>query len=97
MKKYLLFIFLTLSSLITFRGFADEYFTKGNVILTDNGMFVNLDGNLVSTDFIIYMGNGLYKSSQPYYGSCAKCGWPRDEKGKCTNKNCTGYGPPDRD
>ena len=74
-----------------------QIFTKNQIILTDNGIYINLDGHLITTESVAYLGNGLYQCDQPYYGSCGRCGWPRDQQGRCTNQNCNGYGPPDRD
>ena len=97
MKKALAILVVFALSFCFLEAASDQYFTKNQIILTDNGIYINLDGNLIATESIAYFGNGLYQCDQPYYGSCGRCGWPRDKNGKCTNQNCTGYGPPDRD
>ncbi len=94
----MLFIFMALFGRVCF---ADQIaVSQDKILMTSQGLFLNIDGNLTQAEAISYVGNGIYSatvSEQPYYGHCGRCGWPRDENGKCTNRNCNGYGPPDRD
>jgi len=70
-----------------------QHFTKNQVFLTHDGIFVNLNGFLTPVDGIEYLGNGIYQCERPYYGNCGRCGWPVKENGQCQNRNCNQYGP----
>ena len=63
--------------------------------MTNNGFFFFLDDFVVPACDISYIGNGIYAAE--YYGQCGRCGWAKDQNGKCSNQNCNGYGPRDRD
>ena len=76
-----------------FGAFSNSYFNKNDIMLTDSGIFLQVNGELFNVDAITYVGNGMYQVSQQYYGSCGRCGWPRDQNGRCSNGNCNGYGP----
>lgn len=74
----------------------DQYFSRNDILMTEHGIFVVQEGQLTQTGSVTYLGDGVYCSNQEYYGSCGRCGWALDKKGKCRNKTCNGYGP-DRD
>jgi hypothetical protein len=67
--------------------------TKNQIMITDNGFIINLEGYLFPADTISYIGNGIYSASVAYYGSCGRCGWALDRNGKCPNQSCNQYGP----
>lgn len=67
---------------------------QNKILMTNEGLFLNIDGNLTQAESVTYLGNGLYKAN---YGHCGRCGWPVDQNGKCTNQNCNQYGPRERD
>lgn len=69
------------------------------IMITNHGIMVNINGQgqIFQTETVTYVGNGIYEIDVNYYGTCRRCGWPRDERG-CTNQICDGYGPKrDRD
>lgn len=70
-----------------------HYLTKNQIMITDNGFVINVDGQLYPAETITYQGSGIYSVSQAYYGSCRRCGWALDKDGRCPNQNCNGYGP----
>lgn len=77
-------------------AFATEYMMSADkILLTSEGIFVNIDSHLVTTDTVTYLGSGIY--TVQYYGQCGRCGWALDENGKCSNQNCNQYGPRERD
>lgn len=87
MFKFLACLFLLSFSLV----FAENIvLPKNHVLVTEQGIFVEINNNLVEAEAVSYVGNGLYEVTN--YGHCRRCGWPRDERG-CTNQNCDGYGP----
>ena len=67
---------------------------QNKILMTNEGIFLNIDGNLTQAESVTYLNNGLYQAN---YGHCGRCGWPVNENGKCTNQNCNQYGPRERD
>lgn len=67
---------------------------KSHIMMTEEGIFINLDGHIQMAPTVHFLGNGMYEVTVEGY--CGRCGWPM-EKNKCTNQNCNGYGPRDRD
>jgi hypothetical protein len=63
---------------------------KNHVLVTEQGIFVEINNNLMQAESVSYVGNGMYEVTN--YGYCGRCGWPIGERG-CTNQNCDGYGP----
>jgi hypothetical protein len=75
--------------------FADEgLFSCDKILMTNQGIFIKLENNLVEANTVTYVSDGMYNVA---YGHCGRCGWVLDEKGKCTNQNCNQYGPRERD
>lgn len=84
---------LVLLTIFASLGFADQIMvSQDKILMTSQGIFININGNLAQTDTISYLGNGIYAAE--YYGQCGRCGWALDKNGKCTNQNCNQYGPP---
>jgi hypothetical protein len=89
--KLIIALFLLCSS-----AFATEYMMSADkILLTSEGIFVNIDSHLVNPHSVTYLGSGIY--TVQYYGQCGRCGWALDENGKCSNQNCNQYGPRERD
>lgn len=75
---------------------ADEIsISHDKIMMTSDGIFINLYGHFAQCTSIQYLGNGIYAAE--YYGQCGRCGWALNENGKCTNQNCNQYGPRERD
>jgi len=72
---------------------------KSHILMTDKGIFLDMDDIFLQAQSVHYMGNGLYQVNYAgeYYGQCGRCGWALNENGKCTNQNCNQYGPRERD
>lgn len=89
MKKALLFLVMVSCTLI---GYASPVLvSQDKILMTSQGLFLNIDGNLTEAASISFQGNGIYAAE--YYGHCGRCGWPVDKNGRCQNQNCNGYGP----
>lgn len=84
---------LFLLSCFSLGAFAESphYLTRDQILMNDNGIFVNVAGSLFHTDTITHIGNGIYQAE--IYAACRKCGSVTID-GKCENRNCDGYGPP---
>lgn len=97
MKKVLLTLFLLSFSFL----FAQNIVVpKNHILVTEQGIFFDMDDILMQAQTISFMGNGLYEvtyGAKEYYGQCGRCGWALDQNGKCTNQNCNQYGPRERD
>lgn len=85
MKSLIIFLFLFSCS-----AFADlpSILSSKNIIVTNHGFLIHYEGVVYTVESLTYVGEGLYKVSQPFYGQCMQCGWPRNSSGQCINKNC---------
>jgi hypothetical protein len=71
--------------------------TANQIMITNHGIMVNIEGQLTTTSAVVHVGNGVYEINAEYYGSCGRCGGPLTQEGKCTNQNCNQYGPRERE
>jgi hypothetical protein len=69
------------------------YLTTKQIIVANEGFFINVDGIIFQAQSIEYLGNGIYLTSDSYYGSCNRCGWPINKDGQCINRSCNQNGP----
>jgi hypothetical protein len=93
MWKVLVVVFFSCFSLLGAYAEQPQFLVPTQIMITNNGFVINVDGQLYPAETITYSGNGLYSTSVEYYGSCRKCGWALEKDGRCPNQNCNGYGP----
>lgn len=97
MKSICLFLsaFCLCFCALSHTAFADlpRGLTSKQIIITEDGIMLNINGHLMTTESITYVGNGLYSVESNYYGQCGRCGYPRNAEGMCTNMNCDKNGP----
>lgn len=74
----------------------DQELSVSQIMITKYGIIVNIENQLLVAKQLEYIGNGTYMINENYW-TCGRCGWQRDRNGKCTNRNCDGYGPRERD
>lgn len=91
MKKTIGMIFLSLCFSLTVVAGLPDYFGKEQILMNDNGIFINCEGKLHEVETITHTGNGFYQAD--VYGACRRCGSITIE-GICQNRNCDGNGPP---
>lgn len=74
--------------------FANQHVvTKNQILLTNEGIFCDIDGSLQQVDTINYL-NGYYLAipKPQAAGSCSQCGSRRGPDGKCQNPYCNNSG-----
>lgn len=64
------------------------------MMITTSGILINFKGILFFPTSLTYLENGVYEIVCEYYGSCFRCGYPIQENGRCANRLCNQYGPP---
>ena len=91
--KFFISFLIALSALFSSSNvFAQPQFvTAKQLMFTNHGIIVNIEGNIMVIPLAVYVGHGVYEINDEYYGSCIRCGWPMSQDGRCTNKNCNQY------
>lgn len=65
-----------------------QFVMAKQLMFTNHGIIVNIDGSIMVTAMAVYVGHGIYEINDEYYGSCLHCGWPLSKEGQCTHQNC---------
>lgn len=80
-------------------GFAQEsiykqdcqkyYIQASDVRIANNGIFVNVEGDILCVNAIYVDDIGVYIAG---WGTCRSCNRPNDDLGRCQNARCRNYG-----
>lgn len=76
--------------------------TKNQILLTNDGIYVDYNGSLAKASSLIYFDECYCASivSPQIAGHCGNCGSRRTAEGRCENQNCENSGrngPRERD
>ena len=90
-------LFLSLSGLY---AQSQNCLTKNQILLTNEGIFCEINGSLQSVDSITYCQGQYIAIQKPMAaGQCSNCGSRIGPNGRCDNQYCNNSGrngPPDR-
>ena len=81
-------MYATAQKTYTKEGLEKFYVPAHDIVVVNNGIFVNFEGETLIVSSVHLDSSGAYIAG---LGSCNYCGLPNDDMGKCMNPRCKNY------